>query len=357
MIERLNALIDCINNKNLDAIYLHDSSNIFYFSNFTGTNGKLLVFKDKILFFTDNRYTLRAKKEVYKDIEIIIEDSRDYIFKYIKENFLPIRTLGIIYSNIYYSEIIKFETYLSKESINFVDIKDCIENIRIKKNKNEIKIIKEAISIAEYIFNTAINYIKEGITERELFNKLYYLSLKNAEGVSFEPIVLFGENTAYIHGKSGDRNLKKGDFILIDYGIKYKGYCTDMTRTFVYNMANESQKEWYNIVLGALKVAENSIEKYDDFRNLHIEVINYFDKFGKKDYFLHSLGHGVGIDIHERPYISEKVSEKIVDNTVFTIEPGLYKENFGGIRIENMYILEDKKLFKLNKFQEELIIL
>ncbi len=356
MNKKIEDLQKVIAQKELDGIYLNDEKTVFYLLGLRTTNGHILITKSKIIFLTDGRY-IYATNKLLKDtfIEVLnISEIKYGISTLFKENNLE--KVGIEYKKIMLDEYNNLK--LKARNVDFVSIDENIEEMRMYKTDEEIEIIKEGIKIHERIYTEVIESVYEGITELELKTKFDCLTLKETPlGVSFETIVAFGENSALPHHHSSDRKLKKGDAILIDCGINYKGYCTDMTRTCFFGFVPTELQKAYGLVEEAIKIGEENAKKGEFTSLAHKKVVDFFKSKGVEKKYLHSLGHGVGIDIHEKPSLGLKDSEKFHTNVVFTIEPGLYYENIGGIRLENMYFISTNGLKNLNNIDYKLRVI
>lgn len=227
----------------------------------------------------------------------------------------------------------------------------------MKKTEEEIKKLEIASQIADDCFEYICKNINIGMTEIEVAQIMDDFMIKNgAEGLAFETIVGSGINSAQIHSTPTDKKIEYGDVVLLDFGCKYQGYCSDISRTiFVGNIAEE-QKQIYNIVLEAQLVATEKISEgmiCNEADALARDVI----KASGYD-FAHALGHGIGTEVHEKPVISPKNDKDILeDNMVFTIEPGIYLENKFGVRIEDTVVLENGKVRSLNKVTKDIIII
>lgn len=227
----------------------------------------------------------------------------------------------------------------------------------MKKTEEEIKKLEIASKIADECFNYICNNIKVGMTEIEVAQMMDTFMLENgAEGLSFETIVGSGINSAQIHSTPTDKKIESGDVVLLDFGCKYQGYCSDISRTIFIENITDKQKQIYDLVLEAQlfateKISEGMVACQADA--LARDVIK------NKDYdFAHALGHGVGTEVHESPVISPKNDKDILENNmVFTIEPGIYLENEFGIRIEDTVVLENGKVRSLNKVTKDIIII
>jgi len=332
--------------KKYDSILISKKENIFYISGFEGSAGFVFIKKNKKYLFTDKRYVGIAEKQVFFDVEIIYYKNFFQSF----EDFLKkqnIKKLGIEKKNL---TISFFEFMKNKLNfLSFFDINDFIEEKRETKNKMEIEKIKFASKITDEAMDKMRDFIKISATEKEIVNKIKIFFLEQNCDIAFEPIVAFGKNSSSPHHKSGNTKLKKNKIILVDLGAKYKNYNSDETRIFVLGKAKTEEKNIYNIILTEQKKAIKKATTGQKINKIENDLRKNFDKFS--DNFTHSLGHGVGINIHENPVMSSSVDNHKVlkKNSVITIEPGLYFEKKFGIRIEDT-ILVDKQAKRFTKF-------
>ena len=226
------------------------------------------------------------------------------------------------------------------------------------KSQREIDNIIKAQSITDLAFSEVLKDLKEGVSEIEIAAKIEYIFLKNGAEIAFDSIVAFGENGASPHAHRTNRKLKSGDFVTMDIGAKWNGYCSDMTRTVGFGALSQEQIDVYNIVLNAQQTAENSIRagmSGHDADKISRDIIS---NAGYGEYFTHSLGHSVGVDIHEEIRLSPTAKDAIIkNNMVMTVEPGIYIPNKFGIRIEDTVLIKDNIANNLAKSDKKLIIL
>lgn len=341
-------------------LLITDKSNIFYLSNFSGSSGFMLLTKTKKYLFTDSRYTEQAKEIIKKDITLIDVTRVFRNPKELKENWQKIlkkhriKELGVEESNLTVARYKRFKK-MSGSKIKFKDISGKIEKQRMIKQKDEIKKTIKSQSINEKVFLEIKKIVdkRKPVTELELANKIKELGSKyGAEDVSFDPIVAFGKHSSRPHHSPDKTKLKKNDIVLIDMGMKYQGYCSDMTRMILPKKPTALQTEIYNLVLQAqlagIKGIKSGItgKKADALSRDIIEAAGYGEQYG------HSGGHGVGIDIHESPALSSKDLSKFKENTIITVEPGIYLPGKFGVRIEDMLLITkkgNKNLTKISK--------
>lgn len=334
--------------KKIDCFFTTNESAMLYECGFSCDNAIYFRTKSEAFFITDSRYTLEAKEKAIKNTQII--ESKDLIKDFIK---LAKNVKNIIYDNAQISvEFLEKITSLSlKASPNFHQIK------RIIKDKNEIALIKKSQDCNKKAFKQFAKFLAkkgENLSEKTLhFYARQCLEHYGKNDLSFNPIVALNENAAKPHALPRKTTLKNGDLVLFDAGVKYKNYCSDMTRTAFFDI--KSQKFYfdkkqnfpqkiqkiYDIVLGAQERAIKGARSGMRAKEIDFLARDFIDKKGFGKYFSHSLGHGVGLDIHELPRISHKSDEIVENGMVFSIEPGIYLPNKLGIRIEDLVVMKN----------------
>jgi Xaa-Pro aminopeptidase len=318
----------------------------------------MLITKSHKILFTDSRYIERAKYTVPKNVEVVDitrlwrspADLKKEWQKILRK--LRIKSIGFEGNNLTVNQLKKYKSISPK--IKFEDMSGKIESLRAIKTPAEIKLITKSQRINEQVFELIKKFIHKqkarALREIDIAWEIKRLAHElGADDVSFDPIVAFGKNSAIPHHKPTTTRLKKGDLILIDMGMKYKGYCSDMTRIIFTQPPTKLQKEVYNTVLKAqenvLKNAHNGFveQKIDSLARDTIKKAGYAETFG------HGTGHGVGLQIHESPSLSDKGKNKIKPGMIITIEPGIYLPDKFGIRIEDMALVTKTGLKNLTK--------
>ncbi|MFH1824769.1 MAG: Xaa-Pro peptidase family protein [Candidatus Firestonebacteria bacterium] len=354
MNKRIKELQEKLEKKKLDGFIITNPINRNYLTGFTGSTGYLLIAKEKGYFITDSRYMEQAKLEV-PGYEVIITSN---YFKKICEIIInkKIKRLGYEYNSILFSQYEFLKERLEK--IKWRGIKNFIEDLRMIKTDEEIDLIKKAVKIAELSYEKTQGRIKEGISEKDIACELEYNMKKlGADGVSFSTIVASGNRGALPHGISSDKKLKKGELIIIDFGVSYKGYCSDLTKTIGLGIIQKSYKEAYRVVYNAQQEAISFIKSGVKLSNLDKAARNYLKKHKLHKYFIHSLGHGIGKEVHEGPKVSHKSTGFVKEGMVFTVEPGIYISGKFGIRIENIIVVKKDSIEVLGKDQSKLVVL
>ncbi|AZT90049.1 aminopeptidase P family protein [Caldicellulosiruptor changbaiensis] len=339
----------------IEAVFITKKENVRYLSNFKGDESFLLLTRDKKKYLlTDFRYVEQAKKEA-SEFEII-----DYKGK-LYEAILDILSQNHIDSLYFEGYNLTFSTFSDmKEKIGdrIYPLSFSIDEIRAVKDEEEIKLIKRAVEITDKAFEHILKFIKPGVSENEVVAELNYFILKTgAKGFSFEPIVASGKRSSLPHGTATNKKIEYGDIVTIDFGCSFDGYMSDMTRTIFVGKPDNSMIRIYNIVKEAQQKAEEFIK--EGMKCLEVDKIarDYIGSFGYIEKFGHSLGHGVGLEIHELPRLSPKSEAILKENMVVTVEPGIYLEEVGGVRIEDLVVVKKNGCEILTGSTKEMIIL
>ncbi len=339
-----------------DCAIITSDVNRRYLTDMKSSAGTVLVFPNNAYLIIDFRYIEKARKKV-TTCEVI-EQQRLFhqINSLLKKH--GAKTIAIESDYLTVSELIDFKANLKGKIKADKELSRLITSLRTVKSDDEIIKIKKAQRIAESAFEEIIKFIEVGRTEREIALRLDSLMLEHgAEALSFETIVLSGKNTSMPHGTPSEKEVESGDFVLMDFGAVYDGYHSDMTRTVCVGEPTDKQRNIYDIVLTAqkesIKFAKAGISgsRLDGVARDIITNERYGDCFG------HSLGHGVGLEIHEYPNASPNSDCGLLENSVVTIEPGIYIEGEFGVRIEDFVVLKEKSCINLTKAPKELIIL
>nr|WP_307990404.1 Xaa-Pro peptidase family protein [uncultured Niameybacter sp.] len=357
--QRLNKLKTQFEALNIDGMLISNLTNVYYLSGFKGSNGRLLITKENQYLITDFRYIEQATKQA-PDYEVVDQAQKGLlgtVMEIAEHN--GIKNIGFESDYTNYTTFLEFGTY---EDFKFVPTREVVENLRQTKDEEEIKNLREAERIGDLAFAKIIPFItmeyKNGLTETDIALELERIMRMNgASGVSFNSIVAAGAKSSLCHAVPGKETLKEGDFVVMDFGCVYNGYCSDMTRTIVIGEASDKHKEIYNIVLKAQLAALEAIKPGVKGKEIDAIARNIIAEAGYGDYFGHGLGHSVGLDIHENPRFS-MVEERIIEEgMVLTVEPGIYVPGFGGVRIEDMIVVTKEGIENLTHSTKELIVI
>ena len=363
MANRLNKVETIFKNSNLDLVAIVPGSNFRYL---TGGNFHLMERPTVLLLKKNSKpvvilpiLELDVFNKLNIDAEIITWQDKDgYIDAFRKASKIvgKANSIGVEGQRIRFFESSALQEVFPEAKI--VNTHSLISKIRLLKDSKEIETLKAAISISEKSLSNTLNFIRENKTELQIKNFLIQELYKNgAQGLSFDPIVLASNNSALPHGHSANYELKNGDAILFDFGASIDGYNADITRTFFLNSANDYQKDFYNEVLKAnligieQSVVNNTLDVIDD------SVLKLLEQSKYNEFIVHKTGHGLGLDVHEDPYVMRGNMEKIVAGMVITIEPGLYNPNLLGVRIEDDVFITSEGPEILTKFTKELTII
>lgn len=350
---RLNKVRKLIENKDLDAVLITDEKNRRYFSGFTGSAGVLLITGNKALLLTDFRYLEQAASQA--ELFEIVDcggSANGKLLCLLQE--LKIKNLG------FENQVMTVQEYqeLHNKGTDFISLDDELNRMRWIKDEKELSCIRQAAAIADQAFSHILRFLKVGLTEQEAALELEYTMKKaGAEDLSFASIVAAGDHSSLPHARPGKRKIAYGDFVKMDFGALYQGYCSDMTRTVVMGQASDKQKEIYNIVLTAQKAALAVLKPGMMTDKVDLTARSIIAEKGYGDYFGHGLGHSLGLFIHEEPRLSPSCQVLIQPGMLFTVEPGIYLPGFGGVRIEDLVLVTDSGIDNLTASPKELIVL
>lgn len=358
MNSRLANLGLLLSQQSLQGALISSPANILYLTNFSHFNhiereAFLLIIPNTRYILTDSRYADAVKKHIknFTLVEISSQNPLEKILQTIagKEKIL---SLGIESNNITFAEYKKIVPRI--KNLKHFDL----TKLRMQKDLEEITAIQKACELGDKTFSYILDKIKPAMTEKEIALEMELLIRKNGAETSFNTIVAFGKNAAFPHHKTGSQRLKNNDTILLDFGIKYENYCSDMTRSIFFGKASGEKKRIYQTVLDAQQKAFEYLEK-NVKKQIHLSSI---DKISR-DYIIsqnlptipHSLGHGIGLEVHEAPTLSPKSKDILKTGMVFSIEPGIYLNNVMGVRIEDLVAIQDNHVLQLTQSPKNLI--
>ena len=347
------------NLSNVDAILLISDKNRMYFTGFASTFGYLLLFpQDQNYFITDPRYYEMAQSLECREMHVLqIENGVSALGMVTKIlNDHNVKTLGFEDTELTVAEFNGIKDGLS--SFYLVPVGKNINTVRSFKTEEEISYIKRAQEITDLSFKQICKVIKAGMTERQVAIELEYLMAKNgAEGLAFDTIVASGVNTSKPHAHPTDKVIQVGDAVTMDFGARYHGYCSDMTRTVFVGEPSEEMRKIYNIVLLAQKTGISGA--YCGMAGSELDALcrEVIRSNGYGTCFTHSTGHSLGIDIHETPSASSRSMDKLNAGQLITVEPGIYVPGLGGVRIEDLLLFTQDGVINLTKSDKNIIIL
>lgn len=338
MTEFKQRIIRFLNKTDKNILYvILGKSDCFYLSGFTSSNAYILISNKNSYYYTDGRYYYAAKNKI-KHLKVRL--LKKNIFETIKKISAG-KKITLFKKEISYSFYDNLKKKISAKNI-ILSSENLISERRFKSS-SEIINIKTASEITCKTLNEIKKKFISGITELELKTELEYLLKKNgSDDLAFESIVLFGKNTANPHGHSSLKKLSGNDIILIDCGAKYNGYCSDITRMFCAGKPSAYFAATYKVLLDLQCSALSKLKEGIFISDIEKNILSVLKKFKLKKYYLHSTGHGVGIDIHENPAINKNNNDKLMAGDVITIEPGIYLTNKFGIRIEDTVLINKK---------------
>jgi len=338
--EKRNKLLKLMEQHQLDGVFVHSHENLRYFTGFTGSNGVYYFDGNIDYLWTDQRYTLQAiEQSSFCKVEIADRAMNDFF-----SSKLPERLKGRIGFESDSMTVAQFKLYTSfVPAVEWVPLGSEFLKIRSVKSLDELAIIKQAVQVADKAFQALLPMIQIGMTEIDVRNELEYLMLKGGhEGPAFDTIVAFGERAALPHAVPTTRKLQRNEFLLIDFGVNYQGYMSDMTRTIAVGEVDSFSTKIFDLTLEALEKSIFAIKPGIDSSQLDSIARNIFDRENLEGYSLRGLGHGVGMQIHELPRIVQNGDDIVEQGMVFTVEPGLYIPDRVGVRIEDIVHVSEK---------------
>lgn len=339
----------------LDAVLVSNPYNVRYLSRFSGDTAYLYISKKRRILLTDSRYTTWARNEA-EGFEIFQVDREMPYEKKVQELLEEekLRTAGFENRHMIYDDVIRFKN--ESPEIVWRELDNRLNVLRQIKTAQELEKIRHAESIGDRAFDHIIRELNVGMTEKEVAWEIETAMRKaGADGLSFDTIAVFGDRTAMPHAVPGSRKLQQGDFVLMDYGCVYEGYCSDMTRTVVMGRADMPQKKMYNIVLEAQLRALSCVRSGIQACEADRVARKIIEDAGYGQYFGHGLGHSVGLYIHESPALSPGDTTVLRENMTETVEPGIYVPDFGGVRIEDLVVVKPGGCENLTHSPKELM--
>ena len=354
MIKKVYEMLDTLQ---AEALLVTDPFNMRYISGFRGGEGILYISKNRSVLITDSRYTEAAAKESSFQV---IEESRNHKRSAILQDCIAAEAVTkLIYEDesMKCSEFHQFQKLLT-DIREWIPAGGAVDALRQIKTAAEIELLAKAEAIGDAAFADLLKVIRPGMTELEAAAELEYFMKKNgAQGFSFDTIMASGQHSSMPHAIPGTRKIQNGDFVTMDFGCIYEGYCSDMTRTIAFGAITEKQKEIYDTVLRAQLAALEAVKPGMTGAAVDKVARDIIKEAGYGDCFGHALGHSVGLFIHETPRLGPGAESILKPGMIETIEPGIYVPGFCGVRIEDMIVLTETGSRNLAHSPKELIIL
>ncbi len=335
--ERLKSIRKILDLNQLDGILFNSLENIRYFCGFTGSDGALIITQKESFFLTDSRYWTQSEEEVRGSKIVHYRKKMEGILSLLLD--LKLGKTGFESAFLPFSAHHFLTERLAPEA-RLIPLEEEIKNIRALKDRQELALLGTCIEIASKAYLEVLESLKEGIVETEAALEMEWsMKRKGAEALAFDTILASGNRSALPHGKAGSKTVEKGDFVLIDFGSQFRGYHSDQTRTVVCGSASSEQRKIYQIVKEAHDKAIEQIRPGIPIGEVDGAARDYIRNEGYGEYFGHGLGHGIGLAVHEDPVINSENKGLLQEGMVFTVEPGIYIPDWGGVRIEDMVLV------------------
>jgi len=342
--------------KGLSLTLIYDPKNIYYLTGFYPHSKVYLIISESEVILLTSSLEYEAANQFAKGCTIIKAGKGETLEnKVVKtlEKFGDHLKLGFESEKFTVKEYTFFKKKLTR--VKFTPVDNVLKELRRVKDDTEVSKIKRATRIAEEGIKAALNNLRPGVTEIELAGEVEYaMRSAGSEGFAFETIIASGPNSALPHFTCSRRKLRYGDFVVVDIGGIFEGYCSDLTRTFLLPPFKKKQLELIETVIDAQNIALTLMRSGAYLKEIDLAARNFITQKGLGEFFVHSLGHGVGLDVHEEPVISYKSKGKLVAGDVVTNEPGIYIPGFGGVRIEDMCLVTENKAIELTSIPKRL---
>jgi len=321
----------------LDGILFVSLENIRYLCGFTGSDGAFVITQKESFFLTDSRYWTQADEEVKGARIIHYKKKMEGVFSLLFD--LKLREIGFESAFLPFSAY-QFLTERLANEARLLPLEDQLKNLRAVKDAHELTLIRKAIDISSNAFFRITEILKEGVVEREVALEMESLMKRDgAEAIGFDIIIASGKRSALPHGKASGKRIEKGDFILIDFGSGFQGYYSDQTRTVVCGSPSPEQQKVYQVVKEAHDQAIEKVRPGIPMDEVDGAARDTIRNQGYGEYFGHGTGHGIGLAVHEDPAVNSQSQGLLQEGMVFTIEPGIYIPDWGGVRIEDMVLV------------------
>lgn len=338
------------------ALIVSDIVNVGWMTGFSGSSGMVLVTPSDARFLTDSRYTIQAQEEISVMPSFAFSSpmsQTDFLSEHAKE--MGITQLGFESENLTYSTYEAWRAALV--GIELIPKRGLVSPLRMVKSADEIAKIRHACGISDACFDHVKRLIQPGVTENDIAIEIDFFMRRQGAGVAFETIVVGGNRSARPHGRASEKKLEPRDFVTMDFGARYQGYHSDMTRTIVVGEATDRHREVYGQVLKAQLAAIEAMRPGVPARDVDARARQVLDEIGLAQYFGHGLGHGLGRLVHDAGRLASSSDDVLEPGQVWTVEPGVYIEGFGGVRIEDDVVVTADGVDILNRTPKDLLIL
>ncbi|MCD9021142.1 M24 family metallopeptidase [Cohnella silvisoli] len=352
---RLKRVREQLDGSGLDGLFITNAYNRRYLTGFTGTAGYVLITKEKALLFTDFRYTKQAAEQAkaYEIVQHAIKPTESILEAM---QSLGVKKLGFEKNGVTFGAYTAYQEQFP--GIELVPTENIVEKLRGIKDEKELGYIRKAVEITEAAFEHILGFMKPGVSERDVSAELEYFMRKNgAASSAYASIVASGERSALPHGLASDKLLAANEFVTLDFGANYEGYCSDLTRTVFIGTPTEKHKELYSIVLEANRATLSGLKPGMSGKDGDSLARDIIAGYGYGENFGHGLGHAFGLEIHEPARLSQQSKDILQPGMVITVEPGIYIPGFGGVRIEDDIVVTETGIEVLTKSNKELIVL
>ncbi len=352
--QRLKTFRSSLSARQLNGFLVTAQANGRYLTGFTGSDGLCFVTPAAAFFVTDFRYMEQAAKEVASFFDLLF--AHQSLFQPLAEKKLlpPLAKIGFEAAHLSYAQFQKLKEWFPET--DFVPTEKILEEQAMRKEEAEIALLRQAARMADRALEEVLPLIKPGKKEREIAAELTYrMRLLGSEKDAFEPIVASGIRSALPHGLASDKIIGHNEFVMLDFGAVFHGYTSDMTRTIVVGKASPEMKKMYKTVREAQAKAIEAARPGMSCHELDQVAREHIGKAGYGQFFLHSLGHGLGLQVHSEPRVGSGSEVVLEENMVITIEPGIYIPEVGGVRIEDDIVIRKDGAECLTHFTRELI--
>ena len=349
--DRILSLQKKLKDLSLDAFLLEDPLDLYYLTGRSFSAGQLWIAQEQVILLVDKRHIQEAQESLSIPSHL---KSWDASLEFIQKN--RIKSIGFDSSKTSFERVLELQKKLSP-TLSWEPIPKITQEMRKIKDAGELALIKKSAAILWQGYLYIKTLLKEGIKEKEVAKKFEIFCLEQgADGLSFEPIIAFGENSALPHYRAGERVLQKGDIVLIDIGVMFNRYASDMTRVVFFGTPDPLLSSWLDFTISAQQAAIELCIPSTSVKELDVKARSILKKFEVEQYFIHALGHGVGLEVHEAPLIRfDSEGGVLKPGMVITIEPGLYLPGKGGVRYEDMIVITETGFENLFPFDKAIL--